>query len=51
MRDQVSKVDEAAGGEIDGPRVRENGMANSYVAELLASAGVAIAVGLALRQV
>jgi hypothetical protein len=36
---------------FDGPRVRENGMANSYVAELLASAGVAIAVGLALRQV
>jgi hypothetical protein len=35
----------------DGPRVRENGMTSSYVAELLASAAAAIAVGLALRRV
>ena len=36
---------------FDGPRVRKSGMASSYVAELLTSAAVAIAVGLALRQV
>ncbi|MFB0534196.1 MAG: DUF3307 domain-containing protein [Anaerolineae bacterium] len=36
---------------FDGPRVRENGMTSGYVAELLTSAAVAIAVGLALRQV
>jgi hypothetical protein len=36
---------------FDGPRIRENGMTSGYVAELLASAAVAIAVGLALRQV
>jgi hypothetical protein len=36
---------------FDGPRVRKSGMASGYVAELLASAAVAIAVGLALRQV
>jgi hypothetical protein len=36
---------------FDGPRVRKSGMASSYVAELLASAALAIAVGLALRQV
>lgn len=35
---------------FDGPRVRKSGMASGYVAELLASAAVAIAVGLALRQ-
>ena len=36
---------------LDGPRVRKSGMASGYVAELLTSAAVAIAVGLALRQV
>jgi hypothetical protein len=36
---------------FEGPRVRKSGMTSGYVAELLASAAVAIAVGLALRQV
>jgi len=36
---------------FDGPRVRKSGMASGYVAELLTSAALAIAVGLALRQV
>jgi hypothetical protein len=36
---------------LDGPRVRKSGLASGYVAELLASSAVAIAVGLALRQV
>jgi hypothetical protein len=36
---------------FDGPRVRNSGMTSSYMAELLASAAMAIAVGLALRQV
>lgn len=36
---------------LDGPRVRKSGLASGYVAELLTSAAVAIAVGLALRQV
>lgn len=36
---------------FEGPRVRKSGVASSYVAELLASAAVAIAVGLALRRV
>jgi hypothetical protein len=36
---------------FDGPRVRKSGMASGYVAELLTSVALAIAVGLALRQV
>jgi hypothetical protein len=36
---------------FDGPRVRKSGIVSGYVAELLTSAAVAIAVGLALRQV
>ncbi|MDY7039594.1 MAG: DUF3307 domain-containing protein [Chloroflexota bacterium] len=35
----------------DGPRMRKGDVSGSYVAELLASAALAIAVGLALRQV
>lgn len=36
---------------FDGPRVRKNGGTSGYVAELLASTAVAIAVGLVLRQI
>jgi len=36
---------------LDGPKMRKNGITSGYVTELLASTGVAIAVGLILRRI